>query len=206
LHTRAILKLLVGRLRQAWPNVRIVLRADSSFACGKLLRWCEKNSVFYVVGLARNPVLERIAAPFMQAAEDEYERTHEKVRHFHDFDYATGTWDHARHVIVKAKRLEQGPNARLGLTNLDASPATIYDERYTPRGDLENRIKEQQLMLFATRASCHAFEPNQLRLLLSAAAYVLIEHLSSAYSLQNLFRRIVAQLQPAGPTARPAPS
>jgi hypothetical protein len=246
LHTRAILKLLVGRLRQAWPNVRIVLRADSSFARWKLLRWCEKNSVFYVVGLARNPVLERIAAPFMQAAEDEYERTHEKVRNFHAFDYAAGTWDHARRVIVKAERLEQGPNARFVLTNLDASPATIYDERYTPRGDMENRIKEQQLMLFATRASCHAFEPNQLRLLLSAAAYVLIEHLrrtalkntelaaaqvntirlklfkvaarvvisvrrvvlhlSSAYPLQNLFRRIVAQLRPAGPTARPAPS
>ncbi len=246
LHTRAILKLLVGRLRQAWPNVWIVLRADSSFARWKLLRWCEKNSVFYVVGLARNPVLERIAAPFMQAAEDEYERTHEKVRHFHAFDYAAGTWDHARRVIVKAERLEQGPNVRFVLTNLDASPAMIYDERYTPRGDMENRIKEQQLMLFATRASCHAFEPNQLRLLLSAAAYVLIEHLrrtalkntelaaaqvntirlklfkvaarvvisvrrvvlhlSSAYPLQNLFRRIVAQLRPAGPTARPAPS
>ena len=177
LHTRAILKLLVERLRQAWPDVRIVLRADSSFARWKLLRWCEKNSVFYVVGLARNKVLERMAAPFMQAAEAEYERTRQKVRNFHEFDYAAGTWDRQRRVIVKAERLEQGPNARFVLTNLDAPPATIYDERYTPRGDMENRIKEQLLMLFATRASCHVFAANQFRLLLSAAAYMLIEHL-----------------------------
>ena len=246
LHSRAILKLLVARLRQAWPNVRIVLRADSSFARWKLLRWCEKNSVFYVVGLARNQVLERMAAPFMQAAEAEYERTQQKVRNFHELSYAARTWDRARRVIVKAERLEQGPNARFVLTNLDAPPAAIYDERYTPRGDMENRIKEQQLMLFATRASCHAFAANQFRLLLSAAAYVLIEHLrrtalnntelaaaqvdtirlkllkvaarvvisvrrvvlhlSSAYPLQDLFRRVVARLLPAGPAARPAPS
>lgn len=245
-HSRAILKLLVVRLRQAWPKVRIVLRADSSFARWKLLRWCEKNRVFYVVGLARNPVLERMAAPFMQAAEAEYERTQQKVRHFHEFDYAARTWDRPRRVIAKAERLEQGPNLRFVLTNLDASPATIYDKRYTPRGDMENRIKEQQLMLFATRASCHAFEANQFRLLLSAAAYVLIEHLrrtalnntelaaaqvdtirlklfkvaarvvisvrrvvlhlSSAYPLQTLFRRLAARLIPAGPAARPAPS
>lgn len=246
LHTRAILKLLVARLRQAWPDVRIVLRADSSFARWKLLRWCEKNSVFYVVGLARNKVLERMAAPFMQAAEAEYEHTQQKVRNFHEFDYAAGTWDCQRRVIVKAERLEQGPNVRFVLTNLDAPPAVIYDERYTPRGDMENRIKEQQLMLFATRASCHAFAANQFRLLLSAAAYVLIEHLrrtalanteletaqvdtirlkllkvaarvvisvrrvvlhlSSAYPLQHLFRRVVARLTAAGPAARPAPS
>ncbi len=246
LHSRAILKLLVGRLRQAWPNVRIVLRADSSFARWKLLRWCEKNRVFYVVGLARNPVLERRAAPFMQAAEAEFERTHKKVRSFHEFDYAAETWDRVRRVIVKAERLEQGPNVRFVLSNLEASPAVIYDERYTPRGDMENRIKEQQLMLFATRASCHAFAANQFRLLLSAAAYVLIEHLrrtalkntelaaaqvdtirlkllkvagrvvlsvrrvvlhlSSAYPLQSLFRRIVARLLSAGAAARPAPS
>ena len=255
LHTRAILKLLVTRLRQAWPDVRIVLRADSSFARWKLLRWCEKNSVFYVVGLARNQVLERMAAPFMQAAETEYQGTQQKVRNFHELNYAAGTWDHPRRVILKAERLEQGPNARFVLTNLDMPAAEVYDERYTPRGDMENRIKEQQLMLFATRASCHAFAANQFRLLLSAAAYVLIEylrrtvlkntelesaqadtirlkllkvgarvvlsvrrvvlHLSSAYPLQHLFRKIAASLvsasgaagcSRAGPGAAPVPT
>ena len=122
LHTRAILKLLVARLRQAWPNVRIVLRADSSFARWKLRRWCEKNSVFYVVGLSRNKVLERLGAPFMQAAEAEYQRTQQKVRNFHEFRYAAQSWECERRVIVKAERLEQGPNVRFVLTNLDAPP------------------------------------------------------------------------------------
>ena len=130
LHTRAILKLLVGRLRQAWPQVRIVPRADSSFARWKLLRWCEKNSVFYVVGLARNQVLERLAAPFMQAAEAEFQRTQRKVRHFHEIEYAAATWDRPRRVIVKAQRLEQGPNVRFVLTNLPDAPQVIYDGRY----------------------------------------------------------------------------
>jgi hypothetical protein len=177
LHSRAILKRLVARVRQAWPKVRIVLRADSAFARWRLLRWCEKNRVFYVVGLARNPVLERLAAPFLQAAEEEYRQTQQKVRQFHEFDYAAETWDCPRRVVVKAERLPQGPNVRFVLTNLDAPPAMVYDQRYTPRGDMENRIKEQQLMLFADRASCHAFLANQFRLLLSAAAYILIEHL-----------------------------
>ena len=177
LHARAILRLLVNRLRAAWPDVRIVLRADSSFARWKLLRWCEKHDVFYVVGLARNKVLERMAIPFMEAAEKQYQRTQQKVRHFHELEYAAGTWDRPRRVIVKAERLEQGPNLRFVLTNLPEPPQVIYDGRYTPRGDMENRIKEQQLMLFATRASCHAFLANQFRLLISAAAYVLIEHL-----------------------------
>jgi hypothetical protein len=177
LHSRAVLKLLVTRLRQAWPKVRIVLRADSAFARFKLLRWCEKNRVFYVVGLARNPVLERLAKPFARAAERQYRRTQRKVRHFHELRYAAKTWDRSRRVIVKAERLPQGPNTRFVLTNLRARPRRIYDGHYTPRGDMENRIKEQQLMLFADRASCHGFLANQFRLLLSAAAYVLIEHL-----------------------------
>jgi hypothetical protein len=177
LHSRAVLKLLVRRLRKTWPQVRIVLRADSAFARWRLLRWCEKNRVFYVVGLTRNPVLERLAAPFLQAAETEYQRTQQKVRHFYEFGYAAQTWDRSRRVIVKVERLPQGPNVRFVLTNLKMPPAVIYDQSYTPRGDMENRIKEQQLMLFADRASCHAFLANQFRLLLSAAAYVLIEHL-----------------------------
>ena len=100
-----------------------MLRADSSFARWKLLRWCEKNKVLYVVGLARNRVLERTAAPFRETAEAQYERTHKKVRNFHELQYAAGTWDHPRRVIVKAERLAQGPNVRFVLTNLEAPPA-----------------------------------------------------------------------------------
>ena len=178
LHARAVLRLLVKRLRQAWPDVRILFRGDSGFCRWKLMRWCEKNRVDYVIGLARNEVLKRLAEPFMQAAEDEYKKTGQKVRDFHDIAYAAETWDHERRVIVKAERLPEGPNLRFVVTNrCDLCPHCVYDTTYIPRGDMENRIKEQQLMLFADRASCHSFLANQFRLLLSSAAYVLVEAL-----------------------------
>jgi hypothetical protein len=178
LHARAVLRLLVNRLRQAWPDVRIVFRGDSGFARWKLMRWCEKNRVDYIIGLARNEVLKRMAEPFMEAAEAQYETTGEKVRNFHEIAYAAETWDHERRVIAKAERLPEGPNLRFVVTNLDdLCPHCVYDTMYIPRGDMENRIKEQQLMLFADRASCHAFLANQFRLLLSSAAYVLVETL-----------------------------
>jgi hypothetical protein len=178
LHTRPILKLLVRRLRQAWPQVRLIVRGDSGFCRWKLMRWCERHGVFYVLGLARNAVLERLAAPVMQAAEAQFWATNQKVRNFHAVLYAAGTWDHPRRVIVKAEHLPEGPNARFVVTNLPRlSPAQVYDELYVARGDMENRIKEQQLGLFADRTSCHAFRANQFRVLLSAAAYVLVETL-----------------------------
>lgn len=176
-HSRAILKLLVRRLRQRWPRTRIIVRADSGFCRWKTLRWCEKNDVGYVIGIARNPVLERMARPFMQAAEQAFQPTGAKQRDFHEGQYAAKTWDTARRVIIKAERLTQGPNCRFVVTNLADPPQAVYDGLYTARGDMENRIKEQQLGLFADRTSCHKFQANQFRLLLASAAYVLIEHL-----------------------------
>jgi len=178
LHPRPILRLLVRRLRQAWPKVRIILRGDSGFCRWKLMRWCERNKVFYVLGLARNQVLERLAEPFMAAAKTQFEATFQKVRNFHEVRYAAATWDRKRRVIVKAEHLPEGPNARFVVTNLlGLGPARIYDELYVARGDMENRIKEQPLALFADRTSCHAFLANQFRVLLSGAAYVLVETL-----------------------------
>ena len=178
LHTRPILKLLVRRLRQTWPKVRIILRGDSGFCRWKLLRWCEQNHVCYVLGLARNQVLERLAEPCMAAAKTQFEATSQKVRNFHEVTYAAGTWDHARRVIVKAEHLPEGPHARFVVTNLPRlGPTRVYDELYVARGDMENRSKEQQLALFADRTSCHAFLAHQFRVLLSAAAYVLVETL-----------------------------
>jgi hypothetical protein len=176
-HARAILKLLVQRIRRDWPQTRILFRADSGFCRWKLLRWCEQHDVGYVVGLARNKVLERRAEAYMEAVEEAYERTGRKQRRFYAIRYAAKTWDCERRVIVKAERLKQGPNCRFVVTNLKDRPRQIYDHRYTARGDMENRIKEQQLDLFADRTSCHHFLPNQLRLLLASAAYVLIAHL-----------------------------
>ena len=178
LHTRAILKLLVERFRQVWPDVRIIIRADSGFCRWKLMKWCEKHGVFYVLGLARNQVLERMAEPFMEQAEKHFKQTGLKQRQFHEVRYAAKTWNRERRVIVKAERLPKGPNVRFVVTNLtEPSPHHIYDGIYTARGDMENRIKEQQLGLFADRTSCHKFVANQFRLLLASAAYVLIEHI-----------------------------
>jgi hypothetical protein len=177
-HSGAILKLLVRRLRQEWPEVRIIFRADSGFCRWKLLRWCDRHNVGYCVGLARNKVLERMAEPFMTAAKEAFETTEEKQRRFHELTYAAQTWDRERRVILKAEHLEQGANARFVVTNLDHLTAEqVYDELYVQRGDAENRIKEQQLGLFADRTSCSKFLANQFRLLLASAAYVLIEHL-----------------------------
>ena len=176
-HARAILKLLVDRIRREWPDTRIIFRGDSGFCRWKLLRWCERHEIGYVVGLARNKVLERKAAGHLEAAEEVFQRTGQKQRNFHEFHYAARTWECERRVIVKVERLEQGPNRRFLVTNLQEPPQEIYDGRYTARGDMENRIKEQQLELFADRTSCHDFAANQFRLLLASAAYVLLEHL-----------------------------
>jgi hypothetical protein len=176
-HSRAILKLLVERIRQAWPKVRIIFRADSGFCRWRTLKYCDKNGVGYVVGLATNARLERIASPFMEDAERRFDATGEKQRSFHELEYGAATWDRERRVILKAERLPKGANPRFVVTNLDPSPEAIYDGLYTQRGEMENRIKEQQLYLFADRTSCSRFIANQFRLLLASAAYVLIEHI-----------------------------
>jgi hypothetical protein len=174
-HTRAILKLLVRRLRQAWPGVRIILRGDSGFCRWRLMRWCDPNGVGYVLGLARNSRLQERAAALMAEAAARFEATRQPVRLFGTFAYAAGPWDRPRRVIVKAEHTAQGDNPRFVVSNLPGEAQGLYDEVYCARGERENRIKEQQLMLFADRTSCHKFLANPFRLLLSAAAYVLVE-------------------------------
>jgi hypothetical protein len=174
-HSWAILKLLVQRLRQAWPEVKIVLRGDSGFCRWKMLRWCERHEVKYIVGLAKNPRLKAMLAPQLAQAEAEHQRTGEKVRLFADLDYAAGSWDKTRRVIAKAEHTGQGSNPRFVVTNLEGGAQVLYDELYCARGEMENRIKEQQLGLFADRTSCRRWWANQFRLLLSSCAYVLVE-------------------------------
>jgi len=176
-HSRAILKLLVRRFRQVWPNVRIIVRADSGFARWRMLRWCDKHGVFYIVGLACNAVLKRLAGPWTTEAAERFEATGAKQRIFAEVQYAAKTWDRQRRVIVKAEHNAGGANPRFVVTNLPGDPQSLYDDGYCARGEMENRIKEQQLDLFAGRTSCHAFLANQFRLLLSSAAYVLVESL-----------------------------
>ena len=176
-HSRAILKLLVDRLRQKWPGVKIIFRGDSGFCRWKLLRWCDRHHVDYVIGLARNKRLEKIAEPFMQTAQQRYEQTGEKQRVFTEFNYAAGSWDRQHRVIHKAEHNRHGDNPRFVVTSLGDEAQSLYDNVYCARGEMENRIKEQQLGLFAGRTSCHDFNANQFRVLLSSFAYTLIQTL-----------------------------
>jgi len=176
-HTRAILKLLVRRFRQVWPEVRIIFRGDSGFCRWRLMRWCDKHDVGYIIGLAKNPLLLAQARKWMELSVQRYQQTLQKQRLFGEFMYGAKTWDRRRRVIVKAEHLQKGANTRFIVTNLPGDPQELYDDLYCQRGDMENRIKEQQLYLFADRTSCHDFLSNQFRLMLSSTAYVLMETL-----------------------------
>lgn len=174
-HAWAILALLVKRLRQAWPAVRIIFRGDSGFCRWRLLAWCERHRVGYIVGMAKNNRLNRLAAALIEAAESTYRESGAKQRLFADITYGADTWDRARRVIVKAEHSAQGANPRYVVTNLEGEAQALYERLYCARGDMENRIKEQQLDLFADRTSCSAWWANQFRLLLSSLAYTLLE-------------------------------
>jgi len=174
-HAWAILALLVKRLRRAWPSVRIVFRGDSGFCRHKMLSWCERKGVGYIVGLAKNARLNDLAAPWMATAADGFAESGLKQRLFGEFRYAAGTWTAARRVIARIEHGAKGANPRTIVTNLDGAAQELYEKLYCQRGDMENRIKEQQLDLFADRTSCHKWWPNQFRLLLSSLAYTLIE-------------------------------
>ena len=175
-HAAAILQLLVTRLRQAWPRTTFVFRADSGFCRDRLLSWCDRHDVKYVVGIARNERLLALAAPLLRRAEKQFRKTQQKQRLFTAFNYAAGTWRQVRWVIAKAEHTAKGSNPRFILTNIVGDSQKIYDRRYCQRGEMENRVKEQ-MMLFADRVSAHRWWPNQWRLLLSALAYTLMEAL-----------------------------
>jgi hypothetical protein len=183
-HAAAILKLLTRRLRQAWPQVRIILRGDSGFCRRRIINWCERSGVHYVIGLARNARLEEQVQYAQLMLADEYERTGVKQRWISEFGYAAKSWLQERRVITRLEWGSQGCNPRFVVTNLDHPAQHLYDHIYCQRGEAENRIKEAQVGLFATRTSCHYFAANQLRVLLAALAYVLIERLR-ALALQG---------------------
>jgi hypothetical protein len=176
-HARAVLKLLVRKLRAAWPDVKITVRGDSGFCRWRLMRWCDSHGIGYVLGLAKNKVLERLGRDEIERADRQFRRTGQPQRIFGSFSYAAGTWDRPRRVIVKAEHTAQGANPRFVVANTPGDPQELYEDVYCQRGEAENRIKEQQLDLFADRTSCHRFLANQFRLLLSSAAYVLVQAL-----------------------------
>jgi hypothetical protein len=177
LHAAAIMKLLTRRLRQAWPNVRLVFRGDSGFCRDRLLSWCERNDVDYIIGLQKNSRLLAMAATWREQAQAAFESAATAQRVFGEFAYQARSWRRARRVIAKAEHNAQGANPRFILTTLPEPPQEAYEWIYCARGEMENRLKECQLGLFADRTSCHLWWPNQFRLLLASLAYVLMERL-----------------------------
>ena len=191
-HAWAILKLLVNRLRQTWPQVRIVLRADSGFCRHRMLRWCERHAVKYCVGLAQNARLNAITQEYRQRLREQFAQSSLKQREFTQFYYAAQTWHTQRRVIARLEYSDKGDNPRYVVTNLDGDAPALYDQLYCGRGEMENRIKEAQLGLFADRTSCHYFVANQFRLLLSSLAYVLVERLRALALSGTQFARLQA--------------
>ncbi len=142
-HSLGILKLLVARLRRAWPGVRIVLRADSGFCRWRLMRWCERHDVGYILGLARNARLAALAAPAMALAEAGFAETGVKQRRFADLTYGARSWDRERRAIARIEHGPRGANPRFVVTNLAGEGRDLYERLYCARGEMENRIKEQ---------------------------------------------------------------
>ena len=172
---------IVGQIRERWPEVEIILRGDSGFAREELMAWCEQHGVDYVFGLARNARLQRILGADLAQAKTLSEASGKAERRYRDFSYQTRkSWSQARRVIGKAEHLPRGANPRFVVTSLRSElwePAPLYEQLYCARGEMENRIKEQQLCLFADRTSSHWMKSNQLRLWFSSVAYILLSEL-----------------------------
>jgi len=172
------LQRIVERIRQRWPGVAILIRGDSGFCREPIMAWCEKNGVDYVFGLAQNERLRDEITAELEQARRQWEQTGQAARVFKEFSYCTReTWSRSRRVIAKAEHLDKGANPRFVVTSLPADKVEaqpLYEDVYCARGDMENRIKEQQLCLFADRTSCATMRANELRLWFSSVAYVLM--------------------------------
>jgi len=178
------IKRIVAQIRAAGPDVKIVMRGDSGFCRNELMSWCEASGVDFIFGLARNQRLRKIIGAEMHEATEQWKRTSKPARVFTEFPYRTkktrkGGWDRERRVVAKAEHIDGKENPRFVVTSLTSDECEgrkLYEERYCARGDMENRIKEQ-FSLFADRVSAETMRANQMRLYLSAMAYVLVSGL-----------------------------
>lgn len=173
----ALIKLLARRLRQKWPKVRLIVRADSGFCRPNALRRMDRWGVDYIIGIQKNEALLHHAHLAALALADQQRQQGGKLRMFGEFSYAARTWDRRRRVIARLEHDDRGANPRFVVTSLDGNARQLYEQLYCARGEAENRIKEAQLDMFGRRASCHRFVSNQLRLLLAALAYTLMVNL-----------------------------
>jgi hypothetical protein len=172
---------LVQQLRAKWPRVQILIRGDSGFCREAIMSWCEANSVDYLFGLARNSRLHRRISKELAQAREAFQLTRQPQRVYKDLRYRTQhSWSRSRRVIGKAEYLAKGENPRFVVTSLPLEfigAQALYEQLYCARGEMENRIKEQQLYLFASRTSSATMRANQLRLWFSALAYLILNEL-----------------------------
>ena len=172
------LERIVSQIRERWPGVKITIRADSGFCRDHIMAWCEAHGVDYIFGLAKNSRLIGAIADDLETAEARFVETGHAARVFREFPYRTReTWSRTRRVVAKAEHLLKGSNPRFIVTSLDGDARKLYEAVYCARGEMENRIKEQQLYLFADRTSTHYMGSNQIRLWFSSVAYVLVQTL-----------------------------
>src|SRR5690606_37540460 len=175
-HAVEVVERIVRRVRAAFPEVRFVVRGDSGFSRDELYVWCEANGVDYVVGIAKNSVLVGEIQVELAQAKALHERSKRPERVFKAFEYRTKkTWSRARRVVAKAEQIDGKANPRFVVTSLEDPACEIYEGRYCPRGEAENRIKEQQLYMFGKRASASEMRANQNRFYFSALAYMLVQ-------------------------------
>jgi DDE family transposase len=172
----AILKRMVGALRERWPWVAIEIRADAGFAVPALYDYCEREGITYTIALITNERLKQMATDLLEAAIEEHQRTHKKATLFGEDLYEAASWEHERRVIYKTEAMEQGTNRRFVVSSRPDGPKELY-KFYARRGEAENWIKDFKVHVKADRLSCHRFISNQFRLLLHACAYWLMDAL-----------------------------
>ena len=173
---RAALAIIVDRLRRRWPGIEIIVRGDAGYAVPRLLDWCDDHAVDYVIGYPKNAKLNELIEEQLDRARQASEARGEPARDYTSFMDQARNWPWPRRIIAKAEWIQDKANPRYVVTSLKGRAKMIYEDLYCARGDMENRIKEQQYGLFSDRTSCHAFRANQVRLALSSVAYVLIDH------------------------------
>jgi hypothetical protein len=172
----AVLKRIVRRLRERWPEVELEIRADAGFAVPALYDYCEEAGITYTIALITNPRLSQMAEGLLEEAKERYEETGHKARLFSEDVYQAASWERRRRVLYKAEAMKKGTNTRFVVTTRNDDPKALY-EFYAGRGEGENWIKDLKLHVKADRLSCHRFVANQFRLLLHAAAYWLMDTL-----------------------------
>ena len=170
-----VLEFISKRIRETWPDVKIIFRADSGFCRHYLMDFCDEHDIGYIIGIGKNSRLLKKAESLSKMIEYRFEALNERLRLFGEFQYAAQTWKYDRHIIVKTECGFTGVSSRFLVTNISGNCQNLYENLYCARGEAENRIKEQQMDLFADRTSCTKWFPNQFRILLSGLAYTLME-------------------------------